>query len=588
MASCDAVPPVMVISGPNGVGKSSLLYALKRQVGTVFDGETRVLYQPPHRAVRRQQVRRRWLMSAYRGFADQAAADDVAGYEGLNIQFPQRSPDNVDEAGSTIKYGLGRMEDRRKTAITALVDQRRLAKRKTVRVDELPDVFDPLHRLIARLIPSLRFEGIDFADDENIKLAFTLSEQPEAGRIDLDDLSSGEKAVLLLFLPLIEAEITSLLDQLAPPMASAAAAAEIPDRLFLIDEPEQHLHPELQARVLAYLREEAAGGRLQAVLTTHSPTFLDLASDSELYVLNRPVGTRNQLSRVATSQDRLEALKGLVGNPYFLTTGRSIVLVEGPPYPATTGTDTRLLSIINPASTRYVFVPVGGRGNGLAAVRGLRRYVPESAYGISVLGIVDRDRGDPKVDGVVTWPVCTIENLLLNPAAILRTARTFDPTVTVTEADVEAHFLAVGVTMRDEEVRLRVAEYLQPKPIRLKGLTIPEVQASLGSAFERVTQSLSDQARLTSEIKKAGDIVDSAMSDASFLRSFRGKELLQGVYRRLRLTNVPYEQFLITLAKECRSAPSVVADVNSVFDALDEARAQRLSQAPTGSPATRT
>lgn len=48
--------------------------------------------------------------------------------------------------------------------------------------------------------------------------------------------------------------------------------------LLLIEEPEAHLHPQLQTRVMDRLLDRAAGGasagdpRVQVVLTTHSPS----------------------------------------------------------------------------------------------------------------------------------------------------------------------------------------------------------------------------------------------------------------------------------------------------------------------------
>jgi AAA15 family ATPase/GTPase len=52
LAACTALPPLMVIAGPNGTGKSTLLDALRQVLG-----EGPILYVSPHRTWRRQQVR---------------------------------------------------------------------------------------------------------------------------------------------------------------------------------------------------------------------------------------------------------------------------------------------------------------------------------------------------------------------------------------------------------------------------------------------------------------------------------------------------------------------------------------------------
>lgn len=143
LVGCKNVPNVMVIAGPNGVGKSTLLDEIRLQKGTVADEGTKFLYQPPHRAIRKTTVQRRWLFSgALRAFSDLLSGNEVSGYKGLQIPFPSRTPDNVDEAGSTIKYTLGKIENRRQNTYAELVDKAKKENRDVVTKD-LPDVLKP-------------------------------------------------------------------------------------------------------------------------------------------------------------------------------------------------------------------------------------------------------------------------------------------------------------------------------------------------------------------------------------------------------------------------------------------------------------
>lgn len=176
------------------------------ETGAVYAEPVQILYQPPHRAIRRQQVKRRFLGGAIRRLSEIFAGGEVSGFEGLSIPFPQRGPDNVDEAGSTVKYTLGKIENRRQNVLAALVDAHRRDGR-SLETKDLADVYEPMKRLTSRLLPHLAFARVDFSNEENVRCVFTRTDAVSTDELDLDDLSSGEKSILLLFLPLVEDEI---------------------------------------------------------------------------------------------------------------------------------------------------------------------------------------------------------------------------------------------------------------------------------------------------------------------------------------------------------------------------------------------
>lgn len=570
-AECELVPPLMIVAGPNGVGKSSLLYALKRRVGSTFERETQILYQPPHRAIRRQQVRRRWLQTAFRGFSDLLAGDDVGGFEGLNIQFPQRIPDNVDESGSTLKYTFGRLESRRQGSLSALVDDVR-ERSGIIDTSAIADVYSPIKRLVGILVPHLEFRGISFLNEDDIRLTFRVLGSEPPTDVDLDDLSSGEKAILLLFMPLIERQMDQLLGSLA-----GIGEAETPavDRLFLIDEPEEHLHPELQGRVITYLREEGVHGRFQAVLATHSPTLLDLATDAELFVLNRPVGDRNQLARVSTAAERLEALKELVGNPYIVTTGRTIVLVEGPPGGGR-NTDVRVLDRIHPAATRYTFIPMGGRASVISAVRALRQEISERRFGVTILGVVDRDRRPPDEEGVITWDFASIENLLLLDSSAIASAVAAVGGPSMTPGQVDRRLKDAARAIRDDEVRVRVSHALKTRMLRFGGTVAAEIAEQMCQASMALADEAGDLESIERAIERATTTAEGELERGDYRRRFRGKELLHALLGQLALHNTPYAEFLYALADSAATAPQAQAALSTVFTALDDARTARI------------
>lgn len=58
-------------------------------------------------------------------------------------------------------------------------------------------------------------------------------------------------------------------------------------RVLLVEEPEAHLHPQLQDLLMHFLESEAVSGT-QVVVTTHSPTFASSARVERLTILARP------------------------------------------------------------------------------------------------------------------------------------------------------------------------------------------------------------------------------------------------------------------------------------------------------------
>jgi len=526
----------MIICGPNGSGKSTLLYALQTRTATMdLDAGSTILYQPPHRVVRRQSVQRRYLSGGAIGaFGDFLTGTSVGAFEGLQIPYPARTPDNVDESGSTLKFVLGKLENRRQNSLATRLDNAVAAGLETLALGDLGNVYEPLARLVRRLLPHLTFLKVDFTQEDNIRCIFRrqTSDEP-AVEIDLDDLSSGEKAILILFMPLIEAEIIRNVESV---VSGERAALVATDRVFLLDEPELHLHPDLQRRMLSYLRERAAEGGVQFILVTHSPTLLDGAADNELFLLQLAKAEGlNQLQQVATSAERLDGLRELTGEAYFVTTGRNIVCLEGERQSPSgrKATDVGLIEVLHDRASRYTFVPMGGKSQVLHAVTRLRDSLPPARYGVAVVGLVDGDRGAGAA-GAVSWDCCEIENLMINDDAVVAGVLELDATKGVTPAAVAGLVATAGADLREEEIRLRVQAAIGTAVFRPTGSTVAELRQSYKDEADRLAASLTDQ-RYAEITQAATTVVDGLLADGSFRRRFRGKRLLRSVFNRLGL-----------------------------------------------------
>jgi putative ATP-dependent endonuclease of the OLD family len=97
--------------------------------------------------------------------------------------------------------------------------------------------------------------------------------------------------------------------------------AEAPDAdltLFLVEEPEAHLHPQLQSATLAYLRQKAResrsrsltpgspAGHIQVVVSTHSPNLTAAVGTKHLFVLRSSV---DDVSADESAQQELSSVR---------------------------------------------------------------------------------------------------------------------------------------------------------------------------------------------------------------------------------------------------------------------------------------
>lgn len=115
-----------------------------------------------------------------------------------------------------------------------------------------------------------------------------------------------------------------------------AALADQPDdaglRVLLVEEPEAHLHPQLQDLLMRFLEDEA-GGRTQVIVTSHSPTFASAARVQRLTVLSRqddaaPIARRP--SDFGLTDKQLNYLRRFLDvTKAALFFARGVILVEG-------------------------------------------------------------------------------------------------------------------------------------------------------------------------------------------------------------------------------------------------------------------
>jgi AAA domain, putative AbiEii toxin, Type IV TA system len=115
---------------------------------------------------------------------------------------------------------------------------------------------------------------------------------------------------------------------------SAGEATTIQGVIYLIDEPEMHLHPLAQRDVLDWIEQRVAEGH-SAVVATHSPVFLNPSlSSAKLHALVRQDADLCQFDLSADTIDDLAAVDGLgtalgLDRVMALQVMRGVLVVEG-------------------------------------------------------------------------------------------------------------------------------------------------------------------------------------------------------------------------------------------------------------------
>lgn len=108
-------------------------------------------------------------------------------------------------------------------------------------------------------------------------------------------------------------------------MMIGLASMGFPGKLVLIDEPELHLHPRAQKRMMLYLANHVDA---HFVIATHSAAVLD-SVDADIVHISR-VGTGSQSRTISSNSDRYRAVRDLGHSPSELVLSRFAIWIEGP------------------------------------------------------------------------------------------------------------------------------------------------------------------------------------------------------------------------------------------------------------------
>jgi predicted ATPase len=166
------------------------------------------------------------------------------------------------------------------------------------------------------------------------------------------------------------------------------------DCIIFFDEPELHLHPELSYKLLQALRSN--GARNQFIFCTHSPDIITASLDQTVVFLAPPSsiadgGHKNQAVLVREDDSTNEALKLLGQSIGVVALGRRLVLIEG----TTSSLDKQTYGLLN--KSRFpglVLVPTGGKDLIRSFSQISKGVLDRAIWGVDFFMLCDRDSAD--------------------------------------------------------------------------------------------------------------------------------------------------------------------------------------------------
>lgn len=357
----------IVVTGPNGVGKSALLAEIARDLG-------------------RRDVAVETFFGNRQVYFDSDEVDQIGrSVEQFRLQLRQnvtrfRHPWGEVHLKSIVRRIINMQTQSAYNIITAQQNGMNLREA----LDHYPQIVAAINSIFATARLPVR---IIIADG-------VLRAQRESYQYGIERLSDGERAALLIV---------------------GAVLVQPPDSYIIIDEPERHLNPAIAGALLAGLVR--ARSDLGYIFATHDLELLEWLDPSQIIHLRNSQVMQGEPDQRQFDLYVLTREEGLPEELRFAVLGsrRLVILVEG----SAASEDKALYAHIYPS---WDIVARGGWeavANGVRALRGNRLY-----HWLHAVGIVDRDGRDDAEraslarDQIFCLPVPTIENLFLHPIAI--------------------------------------------------------------------------------------------------------------------------------------------------------------------------
>ncbi len=583
---------VVVLAGPNGVGKTRLLNALvdcfrnprasgtrRIEVEATSDaerqewGKSRLDTAAPsdvealRRTLQRNRSRSAWTSSLIHFESDRSIQQLQPYTFSWDIVDPFLENIGWDFAFQGLKnrfqdtlHSIFRTVQSRRNEIALRAEQLIRSGATSMELD-FRDPIAPFKSAFAQLLaPKILLEPE--AREQRLFYEF------EGQKHSIDTLSSGEREVVNVVFDFI----------LRVPSHS----------IVIFDEPELHLHPELSYRLLQTL--QTVGYQNQFVFCTHSPEIITAALDNSVVFVSPPKDhAANQAIPVREDDETHQALRLLGQSVGIVALGRKIVLIEG----VDTSLDKQLYgSILRNRFPNLVLVPSGGKQVIQSFATLVDSVLSRSIWGVEFFMLCDRDAVPPHADAVAIERGAAgrlrvlsryhLENYFLDESIIAAVFREMVPPaswlVDANRVRAELRSLALGMVSYTVALgesafyRQRVgAVDLMPKGVHTAGAEelIAKLQERARQEVERVETMLDVSAIEQSARSRLAELNDSLERDTDdWKRLVPGKQLLSKFASKANIDVGWLKALYINHAE--RTGSAAFSDIVDVFRAFSE------------------
>ena len=221
--------------------------------------------------------------------------------------------------------------------------------------------------------------------------------------INFNDLSSGEKVLISLVFYLYNSQEKNVFP-----------------KLLLLDEPDAHLHPSMSQQFINVIKNVLVDKfGVQVIMTTHSPSTVMLAPSDSIFEMSRTE------PRIQKSHSRNHSVSLLTSGLVYVGEGTKYFLVEDIDDVTFYSFTYNQLTTENQidADIPLVFIPAStkDKSGGKDVVQNWVNKLQDSGLVNIVQGLIDADSGNTVSTGVYKIDRYSIENYLIDPILLFAT-----------------------------------------------------------------------------------------------------------------------------------------------------------------------